>query len=161
MLAVAPAYPHYPARVGGVECVVGDCESALECLTVATGLMVRQPLLRISNPLADCDYHAVAAPYKAQMRLFFPSPGGRGAAGRHITKRAFCFALSQLVAVARDMSPVAAFSGVTQRAWDAFSRDPGYAEAMARAAAALPALVLDTDDWSGAEPSLELEVMAV
>jgi len=128
--------------------------------------MVRQPLQRIASPLAECDYHAVAAPYKSQFRLMFTDPGGRGAAGRHITKRAFCFALSLLVNAARQMSPVAAFAGITQRAWDAFSRDPGYAEDMARAAAALPLLVGDEDGWHGSEPGfseqgLQLEVMAV
>ena len=153
-----PAYPHYPAEVGGVRCVVGDVEFALGCLWQAPGLMVRQPLVRAGSPLADCDYHAVAAPYKPQFQWL--AQHGRGAAGRHITKRAFCFALGRVVAVARATDPVAAFAGVTQRAWDAFSRDFRYAEEIARAAVALGTLVSDGDGLASVS-ALHLEVQAV
>jgi hypothetical protein len=163
MLAIAPvpaaAYLHYPADVGGVRCVVGDVEFALECLYTAPGLMVRQPLERAGSPLACCDYHAVAAPYKEQYRGWL-QPHGRGAAGRHVTKRAFCHALGVIVAVARSTGPVAAFAGVTQRAWDAFARDFGYAEAIARSAVLLGSLVGDCDNGA-ASAALRLEVQAV
>jgi hypothetical protein len=166
MLAIgtAPgtAYVHYPAEVGGVRCLVGDAEGALSVLAVARGLMVRQPLARAGSVLACCDYHAAAAPYKSRFALAPPGalPAGRGAAGRHITKLAFCYALSVVVAAARVTSPVAAFAGVTQRAWDAFARDPGYAEDMARAASGLPVPVTDTDIWTG-QAALSLGVVAV
>ena len=160
MFLAGPAYPYFPAEVGGVRCVVGDVEFALECLVASPGLMVRQPLERAGSPLACCDYHAVAAPYKPQFQGWL-QPRGRGAAGRHVTKRAFCHALSLIVTVAKATSPVAAFAGVTQRAWDAFSRDSGYAEAIAKAAVALGTAVSDQDGWLGAEPRCRLEVAAV
>ena len=54
--------------------------------------MVRQPLQRAGHPLADCDYHAIAAPYKSVIVL--PDRQyGRGAAGRPSTKTAFMLAL--------------------------------------------------------------------
>lgn len=162
------AYLRFPAEVGGVPCVVGDVAGALDCLAAAPGIMVRQPLARHGSPLADCDYHREAAPYRDYFAASLDR-AGRGAAGRHITKLAFCYALELVVVAARATTPIAAFAGLTQRAWAAFASDSGYAEEMAKAAVALlrrsghtvGMRLGDTDAGRGTEPALELEVVAV
>jgi hypothetical protein len=125
----------YPLVVGGVNCTAFTVASALDCLEAAKGLMIRQPLSRIGSPLARCDYHAVAAPYRSRFETL--TGAGRGAAGRHIAKQAFCSALRELLAVCRELDPIAAFEAVSHRAWLAFASDFAYCEAMALAARTL------------------------
>lgn len=93
--------------------------------------MIRQPLQRVLNPLGWCDYHAVAAPYRHEFERL--PAAGRGAAGRHIAKLAFCTALDRMLALLPD-DPVSAYLGVAQRAWQAFAADADYVVAMAREA---------------------------
>jgi len=103
-------------------------------------MMVRQPLARAGHPLASCDYHAIAAPYKSV--IVMPDRHyGRGAAGRPSTKLAFMFALETYAAQAREREEAEA----TRRqllewrdaALAAFLEDPSYAAAMASAASAV------------------------
>lgn len=96
--------------------------------------MIRQPLQRIASPLADCDYHAVSAPWRAQFTAGQPS--GRGAAGRPIAKEAFCFALEQLLA---ESGTQAGLRRLLADAMDAFAADHTYAAAMAKAAVSIAA----------------------
>jgi hypothetical protein len=123
-----------PMVVGGITCTASSTATGLSVLLAAPGLMIRQPLARAGSPLASCDYHAVAAPYRARFLTTGPGePLRRGAAGRHIAKQAFCTALTDLLAdVAGD--PWAAWESLAVRAWRAFGSDPGYATAIAAAA---------------------------
>lgn len=127
---------YFPLRmlVGGIEVSPGDVEQALVCLRSSAGLMIKQPLARISSPLADCDYHAVSAPWRDQFMA--GSPAGRGAAGRSIAKDAFCFALEQTLIAA---DPQAALRQLLDDAMLAFSSDHAYAAAIARAAVGIAA----------------------
>lgn len=115
--------------LGGIEVTSADIEKALACLRSAAGLMIRQPLARIGSPLARCRYHDVAAPWRE--RFSHEQAHGRGAAGRHIAKDAFCFALEQALTAA---SPELALEQLLGDAMDAFAADHTYAAAMARAA---------------------------
>jgi len=127
--------------VGGVPCSAFDTAASLTILLAAPGLMIRQPLKRAGSPLADCDYHAVAAPYRA--RFCTAAPGQqlrRGAAGRHIAKQAFCTALSELLSWI-EQDPWAAWEAAADLAWKAFASDPGYAAQIASAARKVPAAV--------------------
>jgi hypothetical protein len=47
--------------VGGVAFSAEDVRTAIDILTSAGGVMVKQPLARAGNPLAAVDYHEVAA----------------------------------------------------------------------------------------------------
>jgi hypothetical protein len=125
-----------PMVVGGVACTASGTAMGLSVLLAAPGLMIRQPLARAGSPLAGCDYHAVAAPYKARfLTAVSGEPLRRGAAGRHIAKQAFCMALAdQLAGIASD--PWAVWESLAARAWQAFAADPGYATAIAAAASA-------------------------
>lgn len=132
-----------PMVIGGIACTASDAAFSLSVLIAAPGLMIRQPLLRAGSPLAACDYHRVAAPYRDRFTVV--SPGEhlhRGAAGRHIAKQAFCAALGALLASVAD-DPWAAWEALAARAWRAFASDPGYATQIAAAASStlrLPAL---------------------
>ena len=66
--------------IGGVYASVGVISDAHHILEDSPGLMVRQPLSRYRNPLAVCDYHVEAAPYRD---LYYSSLSftGKGAAG--------------------------------------------------------------------------------
>jgi hypothetical protein len=97
-------------------------------------MMVRQPLLRLGNPLARCDYHAVAAPYLQLFRAVLGSPAGRGAAGRPSTKAAFCHGLGLILEQARLDAHAARFQAAIRSARSAFGTDHSYAAAMATAA---------------------------
>lgn len=46
--------------VGGVEASTEEIATAIETLVVSNGIMVKQPLAKVGNPLAACDYHSVA-----------------------------------------------------------------------------------------------------
>jgi hypothetical protein len=96
--------------------------------------MIRQPLQRISNPLAACDYHTVSSPYREHFSASRPS--GRGAAGRPIAKEAFCFALEQILAEAGTQSGL---RQLLADAMSAFSADHTYAASIAKAAVTIAA----------------------
>ena len=150
LLAFAgPPLAACPMVVGGISCTAGAAAGALTVLLSAPGLMIRQPLLKAGSPLARCDYHAVAAPYRAVVIRAGELAGasGRGAAGRHIAKTAFCTALGDMLGVIAG-DPWAAWEALAQAAWRAFSADPGYAAQLAAAGAK-------------ARPALSLEALAV
>jgi hypothetical protein len=46
--------------IGGVTVSATEAREALTVLQESKGVMIRQPLLRAGNPLADMDYHAIA-----------------------------------------------------------------------------------------------------
>lgn len=54
------AVHHLP---GGVDATPEQVQQALDVLTSAKGMMIKQPLAKAGNPLAGTDYHAMAAPY--------------------------------------------------------------------------------------------------
>jgi hypothetical protein len=120
-----------PMVVGGIACTGGITAQSLGVLRGAPGLMIRQPLMKAGSPLARCDYHSVAAPY----RPFFTAleaTGRRGAAGRHIAKLAFCQALIVMLRAIQE-DPWAAWEAMADRAWAAFGADVGYASQIASA----------------------------
>lgn len=122
--------------IGGIVVSYGRARAALDCLVSSPGLMVRQPLAAIRNPLAACDYHAAAAPWK-DFFVAVSASAGRGAAGRHITKQAFCTALEFALAAARLAGPREAFAHEIAAAYEAFGSDFSYAAAMASAAVSI------------------------
>lgn len=127
---------YFPAQVavGGVEVEVAHLPVALGCLRRSGGLMIRQPLAAIGSPLAECDYHSVAAPYRA--RFLSQQASGRGAAGRPLAKQAFCLALEDLIT---ECSPPARMQVLLRDALEAFAADSSYATSMARSAVDLAA----------------------
>jgi hypothetical protein len=102
-------------------------------LSVSYGMMVRQPLARCRNPLALCDYHAEAAPYREQ---YYDSLAchGRGAAGRPATKQAFMHALRVRTADAMRDAPLLAAMPLAAEAYDAMRTDVSYVMAMSKMA---------------------------
>lgn len=114
--------------VGGVQVTTTQTGLALDILKSSKGMMVRQPLQRAGNPLALCDYHAAAAPYRDRVALPMQ---GRGAAGRHLTKSAFILALEDVIASAAAGEP---FSALLADTATAFALDASYSVSIARAA---------------------------
>ena len=115
-------------NVGGITVTGTQAAEALHVLRKSRGMMVRQPLTRAMHPLSRCDYHRVAGPYKERVCL---PKAGRGAAGRHLTKTAFCLALEDIIAQA---AQGAQFSDLLAEAALAFATDHSYGVAMAKAA---------------------------
>lgn len=136
MLAVAEVQvAELAVQVGGLEATIGILARAVEILKAAPGMMVRQPLLKAGSPLAACDYHAVAAPYKD---LFTDAAvTGRGAAGRPITKQAFILALEEKLAQLVKLAPVQAVLPLVTQAWSMFAVDATYAAEIASEAVRL------------------------
>jgi hypothetical protein len=120
-----------PMVVGGISCTGEITAYSLTVLREAPGLMIRQPLLKAGSPLARCDYHSVAAPYRAAY-VTLEATGRRGAAGRHIAKLAFCQALIVMLRAVQE-DPWAAWEAMADRAWRAFGSDVGYASQLASA----------------------------
>lgn len=100
--------------------------------------MVRQPLARYRNPLALCDYHGEAAPYRSQYYAGLTHKG-RGAAGRPATKHAFMHALRVRAADAMTTAPLVAAMGLADEAYQAMSTDVSYVLAMVKAAVGIMA----------------------
>ena len=134
--------------IGGVPVTREQAESALDVLRSSSGMMVRQPLQRAGNPLAYCDYHAAAAPYR--LHASEVPAAGRGAAGRHLTKPAFVIAVESVLAEERDQEQrqaeleravsrlrCAVLPAQVERAMSAFVSDYSYTAAMAAAAVAV------------------------
>ena len=128
-----PALPARPVAVGGVTCTCAQAQRALAALAAAGGIMVAQVLRGAGSPLAGCDYHAAAAPFL----LPLPAAGGRGAAGRPVTRTAFMRAIAAVLDAAARAEPARHFASRLDAARDAFGSDAGYAAAMASAAVAV------------------------
>lgn len=105
-------------------------------LAQAPGLMVRQPLARFRNPLALCNYHDEAAPYR-DMYYTSLTHNGRGAAGRPATKHAFMHALQVRAAEAMRDAPLIAAMPLAAEAYEAMRDDVSYVMAMAKMAVAV------------------------
>jgi hypothetical protein len=121
-------------QVGGIFISVSVVHEAYEILSEAAGLMVRQPLAHYKNPLARCDYHAEAAPYRTQVYLSLVHQGHRGASAPPTTKYAFMRALNvRSEAALRDAPLVRAMPFVAE-AYRAMASDYGYVTAMLTAA---------------------------
>lgn len=118
-----------PVTIGGVQTTAGEADRALQVLSSSAGMMVRQPLRRAESPLAECDYHGAAAPWKAQAAAADPHHG-RGAAGRHITKTAFMVALDAALRAAKRLARLSPFKALVDEALRAFSSDVSFAEAI-------------------------------
>jgi hypothetical protein len=127
MLAAAPVAV---TAVGGVPVTAEEIDQARLILASCASVAVRQPLARHGHPLAACDYHAAAAPYRQEIA---GSGWGRGAAGRPVTKIAFLAALDNAALAVR------AQLEARRRAWcdqmvasalAAFAADCGYVAAM-------------------------------
>jgi len=132
-----PGLASRPVNIGGVTATYAEAAAAARALARAGGIMVRQVLLAAGSPLAGCDYHAAAAPFReAVFRGQFPasSPTGRGAAGRPATKQAFIKAIEDALCQAELAEPARHFADDLARAREAFGSDAGYAAAMAAAA---------------------------
>lgn len=133
--AAGPGLAQMPVLVGGLQVTYQDARDARELLAGSAGLMVRQPLARAGNPLADCDYHAAGLPYRGPFAA--GAAAGRGAAGRHITKSAFLAALDAVCEQSCEDYRTARFGPQIEAAMSAFGSDHGYAAAIAAAAVAL------------------------
>lgn len=122
------------ARIGGVVVTLAQISEALESLQATAYPMMKRTLQQINSPLADCDYHTVAAPYRERF-LAAPSTG-RGAQGRHLTKLAFCFALAAVLN-SITLDPMQGFLPLLDDAYTAISSDYTYSAAIARSAVAI------------------------
>jgi hypothetical protein len=123
-----------------LSCDAVTAESALQILRSSRGMMVRQPLARAGHSLADCDYHAISAPYKSVVVL--PDrQWGKGAAGKPATKLAFMLALEAYAAREREREEHEAARRPLLEARDAalaaFAEDFTYMVAIAQAASAV------------------------
>jgi predicted peroxiredoxin len=122
--------------IGGIMTSVTVVSEAHDILLASPGLMVRQPLAHGHNPLALCDYHAEAAPYRDQYyhSLTFK---GRGAAGRPATKQAFMHALLVRITSAMRDAPLLAQMPLAAEAYAAMRTDVSYVMAMSKMAVAV------------------------
>lgn len=122
-----------PVVIGGVRVSVLSAVYAASVLERAPGLMIRQPLARIGHPLAKCNYHAEAAPYRDHF-LAALTFSGRGAAGRHVAKHAFIYAVRGRCREAMELAVVA---DLLDEAYAAMGSDPSYIMEMAETAVAV------------------------
>ncbi len=98
--------------VGGVTVTYADAEAASGLLALSRTSAIAPVLRAAGSPLAACDYLAAAAPYLKAARDA-PKTGRAGAAGRHVTKNAFCAAIAAALARAcraYDAMALAAFA---------------------------------------------------
>jgi len=97
------SWPHMeavPVVVGGATVTYSQAVHAVAVLSGSRTSAIAPVLRAAGNPLASCDYFAVAAPYLAWARTA-PKTGRAGAAGRHVTKDAFIRAVSAALDEAR------------------------------------------------------------
>lgn len=123
--------------VGGVLVSLTVATEAHEILTGSPGLMVRQPLSQYGNPLARCDYHAEAAPYRGQYYRKLVHQGHRGASAPPTTKMAFMHALQVRMQGAAQVAPLVRAMPLVAEAYEAMSRDAGYVMEISRLATAV------------------------
>jgi ferredoxin len=124
-------------RVGGLLASVSTVTEAYEILEEAPGLMVRQPLAHYKNPLARCDYHAEAAPYREQYYLKLKHQGLRGASAPPTTKYAFMHALQARSQAAMSMAPLVRAMPLVAEAYAAMAQDFSYVAAMSQMATSI------------------------
>jgi hypothetical protein len=125
-----------PVTIGGIVTTALEVARALQVLTASAGMMVAQPLRKANSPLAACDYHAAARPWKAASAASDPHHG-RGAAGRHITKVAFMACLSAALKAAQRLSRLSGFRDLVAEAIRAFGTDVSFAESICDLARAI------------------------
>ena len=77
---------------GGVLVGLDDLEAAQAALADCASNMIKQPLAKVGNPLAACDYHAVASEYRNRTGFESDRP-------RHAEKEAFVAALAEAIAL--------------------------------------------------------------
>jgi hypothetical protein len=121
-------------RVGGLLVSASTVTEAHEILDEAPGLMVRQPLARYENPLAFCNYHVEAAPYREQYYLKLSHHGQRGASAPPTTKFAFMHALLVRMQTAMRNAPLVRAMPLVAEAYTAMSQDFSYVAAMSQMA---------------------------
>jgi hypothetical protein len=120
--------------VGGVMASVATVDEAHEILQESSGLMVRQPLAHYHNPLACCDYHAEAAPYRAQYYMALEHHRHRGASAPPTTKMAFMHALQVRSRSAMLSAPLVRAMPLIAEAYEAMSKDVAYVMSMSELA---------------------------
>lgn len=116
--------------VGGVAVTLAQVDQAAEALEAWPSTTIKPVLGPLGNPLAECDYRSVAAPYK---HLFPSRRGQRGASGQPSTKLAFIYALRQVSLACRE-NPASMYTALVAEALAAFGRDERYAAEIAREA---------------------------
>jgi hypothetical protein len=126
--AAWPSLRERPVTVGGSTVSYADAEAAIGILAVSRTSAIMPVLRAAGNPLAACDYFGASAPYTEWAR-YAPRTGRAGAAGRHVTKVAFLFALQHVLETAAEAELADAMA--------AFARDERYAVAIAREAVAV------------------------
>jgi hypothetical protein len=120
--------------VGGVLTSIGVVSEAYEILRESSGLMVRQPLTYYHNPLALCDYHSEAAPYREQYYARLSHLGHRGASAPPTTKLAFMHALRIRSDCAMKSAPLVRVMPFVAEAYEVMSQDFRYITAMSQMA---------------------------
>jgi hypothetical protein len=120
--------------VGGVMASVATVSEAHEILHESSGLMVRQPLEHYRNPLACCDYHAEAAPYRSLYYKRLAHHGHRGASAPPTTKFAFMHALQVRSLAAMHSAPLVRAMPLVAEAYEAMAKDVAYVMAMSEMA---------------------------
>lgn len=120
--------------VGGVMASVATVSEAHEILQESSGLMVRQPLAHYHNPLACCNYHAEAAPYREQVYLQLKHHGHRGASAPPTTKLAFMRALQVRSRSAMLSAPLVRAMPLIAEAYEAMAKDVAYVMSMSELA---------------------------
>jgi hypothetical protein len=128
---IARAWPDLAGRVviiGGLKVTYAEAEDAVAALAISRTSAIAPVLAAAGNPLAWCDYKDAAAPHMAMARAL-PKTGRAGAAGRHVTKTAFCVTIAGVLEAAR--------AAALGEALDAFAADERYAAEMAREAVAV------------------------
>jgi hypothetical protein len=123
--------------VGGLLVSVSTVTEAHGILEESPGLMVRQPLSHYKNPLALCNYHAEAAPYRDLYYLKLKHQGHRGAAAPPTTKFAFMHALLVRSAYAMKNAPLVRAMPLVAEAYAAMAQDFSYVAAMSQMATSI------------------------
>jgi len=131
--------------IGGLLISVRVAMEAREILQTSRGLMVRQPLSYYQNPLAKCNYHAEAAPYREQYYLKLVHQGHRGAAAPPTTKLAFMHAIKVRSDTAMTSAPLVRAMPLAAEAYEAMTSDFSYVEAMSKMALSILA---KQEQWS-------------
>ena len=74
-------------EIGGVHAAIEDVIAARSILESAPGVMVRQPLQRAGNPLADMDYHGISRDVLARHPDMQFEPGTHSLPTAHVKMR--------------------------------------------------------------------------
>lgn len=93
---VIPPVPPWPSLaglcvvVGGVTVTVSQAQAAVAVLSSSKSSAISALLRAAGNPLASCDWRAVAGPYLPAARAALAPTHRRGCGGRHVAAEAFC-----------------------------------------------------------------------